>query len=111
MLWMCIESLVAVELQLRGDFLSLFLHSQPDRVQNKIYRLLCCSLVGHDAVVIQIPDHGQIQHPLLGVDIRNICDPFAVRSVSMELPFQQIFALVHLLAQIYPLPATAYLRQ
>ena len=84
------KALVAVELQLRSDSLFLLLHCQPDRIQNKIDCLPGGRVVGHNAVVVQITDHGQMQYTFLGVDIRNICDPFAVRSVSMELPFQQI---------------------
>ena len=105
------KALVAVELQLRSDFLSLFLHGQPDRVQDEVYRLLCGSLVGHDAVVVQIPDHGQIQHALFGVDVGNIRNPLAVRSVSPELPFQQIVVLMYLLTKVHPLPAATDLRQ
>ena len=98
------KALVAVELQLRSDFLSLVLHSQPDRVQDEVHCLLCSGLVGHDAVVIQIQDHGQVQYTLFGVDVGNICDPLAVWSVSPELPLQQIFVLMYLQTKVDPLP-------
>ena len=82
-----LKALVAVELQLRSDSLFLFLHCQPDRVQNKIAGLPGCCLIGHDAVVIQITDHRQIQHTLLGLDIGYIRYPFYVRLISTELLF------------------------
>ena len=45
------------------------------------------------------------------MDIRDICDPFAVRSFCVEIPIQQIFISVNLLSKLLPLPASAYLRQ
>ena len=43
------------------------------------------------------------------VEAGNICDPFCIWSVRMELSIQQIFVSVYLLAQIYPLSAATYL--
>ena len=97
------KALVAVELQLRSDSLFLFLHCQSDRVQDKVDCLLCSCLVGYDAVVIKISDHGQVQHTFLGVDIGNIRDPFGIWSICPKLPIQQILLLMHLLTKIYPL--------
>lgn len=51
----------------RPSFLPLY--RLPYRVQYKVHRLLYCSLVGHDAVVIEVPDHGQEQYTLAGIDI------------------------------------------
>ena len=45
-------------------------------------------LISHDAVVIEIPDHGQIQYPLLRLDVRNICYPFAIGPVCVKLPVE-----------------------
>ena len=105
------KALVAVEVQLRSDSLFLLLHSQTDGVQNQIHRLLGASLVGDDAVVIEIPDHGQIQHALLGVDIGDVSHPFAVGLVRMELPVQQILVLMELLPRLLPFPTPADFRQ
>ena len=101
------KALVAVELQLRSDPLFLLLHSQADGVQNQIHRLFGTSLVGDDAVVIEIPDHGQLQYALLGVNVGDVGHPFAVRAVRMELPVQQILILVELLSHLLPFPTPA----
>ena len=69
-----LTSLVAVELQLRSDFL-FFLHSKTDDVQYKINRLCCTCFVSNNAVVKQIPDHRQIKNALPGMNVRNIRDP------------------------------------
>ena len=62
-----LKALVAVELQLCSDPLFLFPHGKSNGVQHQIHRLLCSGLISHDAVVIEIPDNGQIQYTLLGV--------------------------------------------
>ena len=88
MLGMCIESLgrCGAATPQRPSFLPL--HGQTNGVQDQIHRLLCSSLISHDAVVIEIPDHGQIQYPLLRLDVRNICYPFAVGPVCVKLPVE-----------------------
>ena len=53
------KALLAVEMQLRGD-LFFSAHCLADGVQYQVYRLRCCGLAGRNAVVIQIPGHGQI---------------------------------------------------
>ena len=73
-----LKALVAVELQLCSDPLFLFPHGEPNGVQHQIHRLLCPGLVSHDAVVVEVTDHRQVQHTLLGVDVRDVRDPFAV---------------------------------
>ncbi len=83
-----LKALVAVELQLRSDCLFLAHRSQVDGTQHQIHRLLGSSLVSYDAVVVEVTDHGQIQHTLLGLDIRNIGYPFAVGSVCVKLPVE-----------------------
>ena len=70
-----LKALVAVELQLRSGPLFLPLHGQTNGVQNQVHRLLRCSFISYDAVVIEVPDHGQVQHALLGVDVRDIRYP------------------------------------
>ena len=74
-----------MELQLCSDPLFLFTHRQTNGIQYQIDCLLCAGLVGNDTVIIKIPDHGKIQHALLCVVVRNICYPFAVRSVRVKL--------------------------
>lgn len=85
--------MVAVELQLRRDSIFLLLHGQADGVQNQIYRLLCFGFVSDNGVVIESPDHGQVQYALFGVNVENVCCPFAVGSVCGKLPIEQILYL------------------
>ena len=53
-----------MELQLRSDSLFLSPHSKTDGIQYQIHCLLCSGLVGHNAVIIEIPDHGQVKDAL-----------------------------------------------
>ena len=104
-----LKALVAVELQLCSDSFFLLLHCESDRVQDKVDRLSGCCLICYNTVVIQIPDHGQIQYPFLGMDIGNIRDPLSVRLVRIELPGQKVLVLMYLLTKVDPLPAAANL--
>ena len=83
-----LKALVAVELQLHGDPLFLFPHGKTNGVQHQIHRLLRSGLVGRDTVIVEVTDHGQIQHTLLRLDVRNICYPFAVGPVCVKLPVE-----------------------
>ena len=103
------KALVAVEVQLPGDF--LFLYSKSNGVQYQIDRLGCSRFVSYNTVVEQIPDHGKIQDSLFGVDVGDICDPFTVGAFCVEFSIQQIFILVYLLTQLFPLSAPADFRQ
>ena len=103
-LWSVLKPLVAVELQLRSDSLFLLFHCQPNRIQHKIHRLVCCCFIRHNAVVIQITDHGQIQYALFGMNIRNVCYPFCIGIVCAKLTVKQVGVLVLLLSQLDPLP-------
>ena len=100
-----------MELQLRSDPLFLSFHSQADGVQYQVDSLMCFCLVSHDAVFIEIPDHGQVQYSLLCMDVRDVCYPFAVRSVCAKISVQNVFILVDLLPHLLPFPAAADLRQ
>ncbi len=100
--------MVAVELQLRSDFLFL-LHGKPDSVQHEVGRLCCSCFVCNDAVVKQIPNHRQIEHTLFGVDIRDICDLFMVWSICLKLSVQQILVFMELLTHLSPPSAAANL--
>lgn len=106
-----LKALVAVELQLRSDPLFLFLHCQADGVQDQIHRLPCPGLVGHNAVVVEIADHGQVQYTFSCMDVRDVRDPFAVYPVCVKISIQKIFILMKLLAHLSPLSAAADLRQ
>ena len=106
-----LKPLVAVELQLCGDLLLFFADCQPDGVQDQIHCLLCPSLVSHNAVVVEVTDHRQVQHSLFGMDIRNVRDPFTVRLVCVKLSIQQILILVELLPHLSPFPGAANFRQ
>ena len=68
---------------------------------------LSSGLISHDAVVIEIPDHGQIQDTLLGVDVRDVRYPFAVGPVCVKFSVQQILIPVDLLPHLLPFSATA----
>ena len=105
-----LKALVAVELQLRSDSLFLPLHGQANGVPHQVYCLSGRCLVSYNAVVIQIPDYGQIQYTLLRMDVGDVCDPFCIRPVCPELSVQQILVLMYLLSKVNPLPATADLR-
>lgn len=83
-----LKALVSVELQLLSDSLFLFFHRQPDRIQYKIDRLPRRCLVSYNAIVIQIPDYGQIQYTPLRMDVRDVRDPFRIRSVRPKLSVQ-----------------------
>ena len=82
-----------------------------DAVQDQIHCLLCPSLVSHNAVVVEVTDHRQVQHSLFGMDIRNVRDPFTVRLVCVKLSIQQILILVELLPHLSPFPGAANFRQ
>ena len=82
-----------------------------DGVQDQVHRLLRCSFISYDAIVIEVPDHGQVQYALLGMNVGDVRDPFAVGPVRMELPVQKILVFVYLLSHLLPLPPAANLRQ
>lgn len=67
------ESLVTVELQLRSDLLFLFGHAQ--RVGHQFHGLPSACFIRHDAVAIEVADHGQLQHLLAGLDVGNVRYP------------------------------------
>ena len=92
-----------MELHLRSDFLFL-LHGKTDGIQYEIHTLTCSCFARNHAVVKQIPNHGQIEYTLSGMDEGNIRDPFVVGSVRLKVSVQSIFVFVKLLAH---LPHTA----
>ena len=71
-------------------------------VSRTIFTVCWVSLVGADAVVIEVPDHRQIQHALFGVDVGDVRYPLAVGFIRIKLPVQQILVLVDLLPQLPP---------
>ena len=102
--------MVAVELQLRSDFLFL-LHRKSDGVQYKIDCLCGPRLVGNDTVVKQIPNDRQVKHALTGADIGDVRDPLMIGAISLKFSVQQVFILVKLLPHLSPFPAAADFRQ
>ena len=62
--------------------------------------------ISYDAVVIEVPDHGQAQYALHGMDVGDVRHPFAVGPVRMKVPVQQIFVLVYLLPHLLPFSAS-----
>ena len=77
-------------------------------VQNQIHRLLCPGLTGHDVVVLEAPNYGQVQYVLLGVDVGDVRYPFAVGSACVKLSVEQIFVLMNLLSYLLPFPAADF---
>lgn len=65
---------------------------------------------GH-CIVIEIPDHRQIEDTLAGVDIRNVRDPLSVRLICTEVSVEQILIFVGLLFHLHSLFGSAYLSQ
>ena len=106
-----LKALVAVEMQLCGDLRLFSAYCLSDGVQHQVHRLLCCSFVGHNTVVIQISDHGQVQHTLFGVDVRDVRYPFAVWCFGVKVSVEKILVFVYLLAHLLPLSVAANLCQ
>ena len=106
-----LEPLVAVELQLCGNLLFLILHRRANGIQHQIYGLPGGCPVSNNAVVIQVSDYREIQRTFHSLDIRDICYPFFVWTVSLELAVQQIPILMYLLPHILPLPFSPDFRQ
>ena len=79
-----------MELQLCGDRLFFSLHGKANGVQYKVHGLLCSSLVGNNAVIIEIPDYRQIQHTFFGLDVGDVCHPFGIGLVRVK----QIFSFI-----------------
>ena len=86
-----------MELQSPGDLLFLLFHRQADGIQDQTYGLGTCRFISYDAVVIKVSDHGQIEDTLSGVNVRDICDPFGVWPVCVEVPVEQVFISMDLL--------------
>lgn len=110
-LWGVLKSLAAVEAESRSDPLFLFLHRRTNGVQDQIYSLPPPGLAGCNAVIAEVPNHGTIQHPLFGVDIRDVRYPSAVGTVRMNISAEQILIFVKPLSHLRPFPAAADLRQ
>ena len=100
-----------MELQLHSDSLFLLLQCKTNGIQYQMDSLVCSGLVGDDAVVIEIPNHGKIQYALPCMDVRDVRYPFPVRPVRMKLPVQQIPVLIDLLTHLQPFPAAADFRK
>ena len=101
------KPLVAVELQLRSDPLFFRIHCQMYGVQDKIDRLLSTGLISDNAVIVQIPNHGQIEHPLFGVDIGDICDPLLIGCICLKVSIEEILVFMDLLSHLSPFSTAA----
>lgn len=106
-----LKPLVAVELQLCGDLLLFSVYGLADCIQYQIHCLLRRSLVSHNAVVIQISDHRQIQYTLFGLDIGGVGHPFVVRCFGVEVPIEKILVFLLLLSHLLPTSAATDFRQ
>lgn len=80
------ESLVTVELQLRSGLFFSFRHS--DRIGHQLYRLTCACFIRHDALIVEGTDHGQVQHPLIGLDIGDVRHLLLVGTLCVEIQVQ-----------------------
>ena len=89
----------------------LLLHHQADGIQDQAYGLGCCRLISCDAIIIKVSDYGQIEGSLACVYVGDICGPFGVWPVRMEIPVEQVFISMDLLPHIDPLLGAADLCQ
>ena len=56
--------------------------------------MACGGFVGHNAVVVEVPDHRQIEDALAGLDVRDVCHPLGIGLVRMKLPAKQVFIIL-----------------
>ena len=105
------KALVAVELQLRSDSLFLLFHGKANGIQHEVDCLSGRGFVCHDAVVIQVSDHGQIEEALAGTDIRDVCHPLLIWLLCRKISVEQVLVLVHLLFHLHPFSVSANLRE
>ena len=82
------EALVTVQLQLCSDL--LFSFSQAESVSHELCGLLGTCFIGDDAVVIEIPDYGQIQNTFARLDIGNIRYPLLIWTLRVEISVEEI---------------------
>ena len=64
-------------------------------------RLLCSGPVGHDAGIVEVPDHDRYS-ALVRVDIRDACRPFAVGPACVERPVGQTLISMYLPPRALP---------
>ena len=77
------KALVTVEVQLCSDlFFSL---GCLNGIQHKIDVLFRACFVCNNAVVIEITNNGEIEEALSGSDVRNICYPFLIGTLSRKV--------------------------
>ena len=89
------EPLVTVELQLRSDLLFSLCHT--DCICNQLHCLPRTRFICHDAFIIKITDHRQVQHTLAGLDVGDVCYPLLVGPFCMKVPIQQIRVAVQVI--------------
>lgn len=106
-----LTTLAAVELQFRVGHLFLLSHGETNGIQRQIYGLVFGSFVGCDAVIVESPDHRQIEDTLTSLDVGDVCHPFGIGLVRVKFPVKQVFILVDLLPHLPPLPRPADLCQ
>ncbi len=97
----------AAELHLHSDLLFLLFYRQADGIQDQIYGLGFCRFISYNTVIIKVANHGQIEDSLACVYVGDICDPFGIWPVCMEIPVEQVFIPMNLLPHIDPLPGAA----
>ena len=68
-------------------------------------------LVGHNTAVVKVSNHGQVEDPFAGMDIRNIRYPFFIGRICSEVSIEQILIFVGLLFHLHPLFCSTYLCQ
>lgn len=89
------EPLVTVELQLRSDLLFSFRH--PDRIGHQLHRLPRACSIRHNAFIVEVANHGQVQHPLAGLDVGDVRYPLLVGTLRVEIPVQQVRIAVQMI--------------
>ena len=85
--------------------------SQAKRVRNELRSLPDRRLVRDNAVVVEIPDNGQIKDSFAGLDVRAICYPFLIGTLCPELPVQEIGITAQALHSLVVRPSAANLRE
>ena len=62
---------------------------------DKLIYLMGGCLVGYDAVVIEIPDHGYVKDSFSGMDVRNICNLLGIGPLCLGPPVCPFWCALH----------------
>lgn len=82
--------MVTVELQLGGE--RFFFYRQPYRIKYQLNVLMGSCFADGNAQIKQIPKDGKAEGSLTGWDAADVCCPFLVGLIGVEVPIQSIGA-------------------